>query len=392
MNKFFKRLLVIILTACVLITGINIWSNHKGESASDLKFVFVHGLSGWGHYDAINTFFPYWGLTGGSITKYLGRMGYDCYEPSVAPSGSAWDRACELYAQLTGTVVDYGKEHSERCHHERYGVDYSKNPLMTDFENSQIVLIGHSFGGATIRLFSEILENGAESEIAGTEENDISPFFMGGNRNRIFAMVLLAAPSNGTTAYDMYEDPSFDVGSIEIPEEYVRAGETMSKGTKADLDTRIIEDYASYDMHIDNAYAFNEKITTFDDVFYFSYPCSTTKINDSGEKEPDAEITESMFMRSAILMSKYVGTTKGGIVIDETWQSNDGLVNEISAMAPSVAPFAIYEDGSEIVPGVYNVMPTVTGDHMYFQGGMTKHVKIKPFYLELVKMISSLQG
>lgn len=112
-------------------------------------------------------------------------MGYDCYEPSVAPSGSAWDRACELYAQLAGTVVDYGKEHSERCHHERYGVDYSKNPLMTDFDDSQIVLLGHSFGGATIRLFSEITK------------------------------------------------------------EHVKAGETMSKGTKAKLDGRIAQDYAS---------------------------------------------------------------------------------------------------------------------------------------------------
>ncbi len=391
MKKDLKRLLVVLLSICILVTGINIWSNHKGESMSDLKFVFVHGLSGWGHYDTINHFVPYWGLTGGSITKYLGRMGYDCYEPSVAPSGSAWDRACELYAELTGTVVDYGKEHSERCNHDRFGADYSKNPLMTDFENSKIVLLGHSFGGATIRLFSEILANGAEAEIEASSDDDISPFFKGGNKDRIFAMVLLAAPSNGTTAYDMYEDPSFDVSSIEIAEKYVKAGETMSKGTKAKLDSRIKEDYASYDMHIDNAYAFNEKITTFDDVYYFSYPCSTTKIAENGEKAPDEEITESLFMRSAILMSKYSGTTRGGMVIDETWQSNDGLVNEVSAMAPSSAPATKYEAGTDLVPGVYYVMPTSVGDHMYFQGGMTKRVDIKPFYLNLVQMISNLE-
>jgi len=34
------------------------------------------------------------------------------YAASVAPNGSAWDRACELYAQLSGTRVDYGKAHT----------------------------------------------------------------------------------------------------------------------------------------------------------------------------------------------------------------------------------------------------------------------------------------
>lgn len=390
MKKFWKRFLIVLIAVCLVFTSFNLWSNHKGKSQSDLKFVFVHGLSGWGHYDLINHFIPYWGLTGGSITKYLGRQGYDCYEPSVSPSGSAWDRACELYAELTGTVVDYGKEHSERCHHDRYGADYSKRPLMENFDESKIVLIGHSFGGATIRLFSEMLVNGSSAEQAYTDEADISPFFKGGKADTIFAVVTLAAPSNGTTAYDMYEDPSFDVASIEIPDKYVKAGNTMSKGTKAKTDGRSAEDYAAYDMHIDNADAMNKSITTFDNVYYFAYPCSTTVIDENGEKVPNADITEKMFMRSAIIMSKYSGTTKGGIVIDETWQSNDGLVNEVSAMAPSYAPFAFYEAGTEIEPGLYYVMPTKVGDHMYFQGGMTKRVKIKPFYLEMVQMINNL--
>ncbi len=387
-----KRVISSLLTICLLcLVGLNAWSNSMGSLQTNLKFVFVHGLSGWGHYDDINKFFPYWGLSGGSITKYLRRQGYDVYEPSVAPSGSAWDRACELYAQLNGTVVDYGKEHSERCHHERFGRDFSKDALMKDFGSSQIVLVGHSFGGATIRLFSEILANGSEEERVCTPEEELSPFFKGGAGDRIFALVTLAAPSNGTTAYDMYEDDSFDVSAIEIPQEYIKAGELMSRGTKAKTDGRIAEDYAAFDMHIDNAYELNKRIMTFDDVYYFAYPCSTTRVLANGAKEPDAGITESMFMRSAILMSKYHGSTKGGIEIDESWQSNDGLVNEVSAMAPSFAPSKVYEKGEELQPGMYYVMPTIIGDHMYFQGGMTKRVDVKPFYLDLVKMISELE-
>lgn len=385
-----KKFLVFILVLCIIIVLAEYWSNHKGKSQTDLKFVFVHGLSGWGHYDAVNRFMPYWGLSGGSVTKYLGRQGYDCYEASVAPSGSAWDRACELYAQLTGTVVDYGKEHSERCNHERYGRDFSKNPLMEDFDNSKIVLIGHSFGGATIRLFSEILINGSRTEQDYTDESDLSPFFRGEGEDKIFAIVTLAAPSNGTTAYDLYEDPDFDVSRFEIPEKYIKASEMMSKGTKAQKDGRIEEDYAAFDMHIDNAYELNKRITTFENVYYFAYPCSTTLTDDSGERYPNSDITESLFMKSAILMSKYTGNTKGGIPIDETWQTNDGLVNEVSAMAPSFAPYKLFETNEQLQPGVYYVMPTHIGDHMYFQGGMTKRVKIKPFYLELVQMISAL--
>ena len=39
---------------------------------------------------------------------FLREKGYDCHAASVSPTGSAWDRACELYAQLAGKRTDYG--------------------------------------------------------------------------------------------------------------------------------------------------------------------------------------------------------------------------------------------------------------------------------------------
>lgn len=81
---------------------------------SEFDYVFVHGLSGWGSYDRTYKIMPYWGMFGGDLIRHLNRQGYSCYAASVSPEGSAWDRACELYAQLTGSVTDYGKEHSER--------------------------------------------------------------------------------------------------------------------------------------------------------------------------------------------------------------------------------------------------------------------------------------
>ncbi len=386
-KRFGKKLVATWMVVLTLVTAaISAGVGYTTPKKSPLKYVYVHGLAGWGSYDTRNEFIPYWGLTGGDLIRYMNKQGYDSYAASVDPTGSAWDRACELYAQLAGTRVDYGKEHSERCNHERYGEDFSNRPLIKDFKNSQIVLLGHSFGGATIRIFSEILRNGSEAELSSTDAADVSDFFKGGHDN-LFALVTLAAPTNGTTAYDLYEDESFDLSSIKIPEEYEKNSGAVSKGTKADLDGRIASDYASFDMHIDNALALNETITTFDDVYYLSVPCASTITDADGTVSPNPDITENIFMKGATYMSNYTGSTKGGFVLDETWQTNDGLVNEISARAPFNAPSADYEENESLQPGVWYVLPTFVGDHMSLQGGLTHRINVKPFYLNLVNII-----
>ncbi len=376
-----------------LMVAVSIFSAAVGfrkNAQTDIKYVFVHGLAGWGSYDTVNEFMPYWGLSGGSIIRYLNNRGYESYAASVDPTGSAWDRACELYAQLTGTRVDYGAVHSKTAGHERFGADYTGRALIDDFDSSRFALIGHSFGGATIRLFSEILKDGSEEERAGTAASDISPFFAGGNGDNLVAIVTLAAPTNGTTAYDLYEDDTFDLSAISIPEEYEKNSDAVSRSTGNEPDGRDDRDYAAYDMHIDNAIALNEKISTFEDVYYFAYPCSSCTDDGAGNITPDPSITENIFMKGAIYMSRYTGQTKGGFVIDESWRSNDGLVNEISAGAPFSAPQEKYEAGSELLPGRWYVMPTFKGDHMSLQGGLTKRINVKPFYMDLVKLLAEI--
>ncbi|MCR5478158.1 MAG: hypothetical protein K6E92_11155 [Lachnospiraceae bacterium] len=382
-----------VLWMAVLILAVSLLSlgaGYRKPVRTDVKFVFVHGLAGWGSYDTVNEFFPYWGLSGGSIIRYLNHQGYQSYAASVDPTGSAWDRACELYAQLSGTRVDYGAAHSAAAGHARFGEDFTGRALLPDFDASKIALIGHSFGGATVRLFSQILTEGSEAEKAVTEEADLSPFFRGGNGERLFAVVTLAAPTNGTTAYDLYQDASFDLSAIEIPAEYEKNSDAVSKGTKPVQDGRADWDYAAYDMHIDNALALNESLETFPGVYYFAYPCASTVENAEGGVSPDPSITEGIFMKGAIYMSRYTGTTKGGVVIGPEWQAGDGLVNEISAGAPFSAPQENYREDVSIKPGIWYVMPTTRGDHMSLQGGLTKRVKVKPFYLKLARMLAGL--
>ena len=82
------------------------------EEKTRYPLIFVHGMYGWGDAEGINKKAPYWGGTTGSIVEYLTGKGIECYATSEGPISSAWDQACELYAQLKGTRVDYGEHHS----------------------------------------------------------------------------------------------------------------------------------------------------------------------------------------------------------------------------------------------------------------------------------------
>jgi triacylglycerol esterase/lipase EstA (alpha/beta hydrolase family) len=236
--------------------------------SSNYKFVFVHGLSGWGSYDSQNKYMKYWGMRCGDFLSYLNEEGFDCYAASVDPFGSAWDRACELYAQLTGSVVDYGKEHSERCNHERFGTDYSQQPLIEGWSaEDKINLIGHSFGGATVRLFAELMANGSAAEQNATLADELSPLFAGGKEDWIYSVTCLASPHNGTTAYNV-NDGSEDVSDELSPMEHFMS-DMVGGATAGETDGRADYDYANYDLQIDNALALNENFSTLEGVYYY---------------------------------------------------------------------------------------------------------------------------
>ena len=331
---------------------------NKEEWKTNYSYVFVHGLMGWGEYDAQYKLMPYWGMFGGELLGKLEKEGYNCYAASVAGTASAWDRACELYAQLTGTVVDYGKAHSEEHSHERFGEDFTGRALIPAFDSeNKINLLGHSFGGATMRLFASLMAVGSEEERAVTPEDEISPFFTGGKADYIYSLTALSAPHNGTTAYSA---PAED------------------------------KDTAAYDMYIDNAMKLNESIVTDENTYYFSIACSATTKQEDGTYKADKKIMEGMFQSSADEMGAYTGVTVGGYEFGEEWLENDGLVNTFSAKAPTSAPSKDYEEGN-VTAGIWNIMPVYRGDHMSLQGGMMKaNLQVYELYLNHFDMINSL--
>ncbi len=355
---------------------------------SELQFVFVHGLSGWGSYDGAYRKMPYWGMRGGDLIAFLQTKGFDCYAASVAPTGSAWDRACELYAQLAGTRTDYGAAHSKAYGHERYGRDFTDCPLLSIWNaKTRLVLLGHSFGGATVRLFAELLAHGDAAEQAETPPEALSPLFAGGMETRIHSVVTLASPMNGTTAYDLFTDPAFDPDSVPVPWWSKGLARMMSMGTKPNRDNRDPRDYADYDMHIDRALAMNQGMQPLPGVFYYAVPCSLTAPQPDGTHRPKKGM-EPLFVMRACQIGAYAGETAGGVPIDEAWRENDGLVNTVSATAPFGQP-QVPLDRAHIVPGVWNVLPEVSGDHMYLQGGLLRRHDVRRFYLDLLSMIAA---
>ncbi len=384
------------------------------EEPISYPYILVHGLGGWGAESEINTVSPYWGSTTGNLREYLGTKGYTAYEASVGPFSSTWDRACELYAQLAGKTVDYGEAHSQAHGHARFGRVYTEQLAPgwgATTDGGQLVkanLVGHSFGGATVRMLASLLEYGNEAEKEASGD-DASELFKGGKGELINSVTALCAPHNGSTLF--YVVDQYKV--VDLAMEIVYLGGGLSKNnaigefydfrlehfgvdsSAADAGTIIDTvfsqgtDNAAYDLSPDGAAQINKQIKLVPDVYYFSYAYSTTNLSMlTGNQVPDMTSTLAILIPTALLMGKYSENTVTDFPIDETWLENDGLVNVVSAKYPAGDEWQDY-DAENIVTGKWNVMPVRRGHHGTVIGLSADNNETHDFYLELINMIES---
>jgi len=365
------------------------------ETETSYPYVFVHGFGGWGTESELNSCMPYWGILNGDVVEAFDKIGCESYTASCGAFSSAWDRACELYAQLTGTQVDYGKAHSEKYGHERYGKVYEK-PLFEGWGvNKKINLVAHSFGGNTVRLLSTILVNGSKEEIAATTDGSLSDFFKGGHDGYIYSISTFASPHNGTTMTDILKAEQgstvlkvaynlFGFAENTIVDDYYNMNlKQWNLGTTQDgkviLNKENIEkltntpDCGVYDLTLHGSAELNKQIETFDNIYYFSYAaCATVEDPETGFQVPADKASMNGVMMT--LMGKYTGTAIGGeIVIDEKWLPNDGVVNTISAMYPDTEAHKDF-DANNVESGIWQVMPVLdySHDQMSFGKGVGK--------------------
>ncbi|MCL2022982.1 MAG: hypothetical protein FWG82_01240 [Oscillospiraceae bacterium] len=443
MNKKLIKILAIVLGAvlCVaLAAGIAVKKTQPFREPTTYPYVFVHGLNGYGTDIVSSDRAPYWGSTAGDLLHELEYRGYTCVAPSGGASASAWDRACELYAALTGTTVDYGEAHSQEFGHERFGNE-NPIPLLPDWGKTddqgnvqKINLVGHSFGGASARMLTELLAYGSEQERHWTPE-DCSPLFMGGQEDMVFSVTALTAPHNGTTLLELtsvgivqssvglldklLQSPlgqlaqgALGLFGIDLNEPL--AGQSSLSDMLKMAQTR---DNAYYDLTLHGAWSLNNHIRTLPNIYYFSHPADGTQEGKNGTRVPVEEEMFAPLRVSAGIMGSFnfKDVTFGGTPLDHTWLPNDGLVPTVSMLAPSDAlkenfsRFEVEQNVSEweenagffsrfnaapyadnIQRGVWNVYSTMRGDHAKPVGLNQEKSWLVEFYLEQMELIDHL--
>lgn len=428
-RKLFKKIISVILVILIAVSAVllpaysdeiqELWWKLNGGKI-EYSYVLVHGLGGWGEGSGINEVAQYWGGGAYDLKKNLEAEGYTVHTPSIGPVSSTWDRACELYAQLTGTRVDYGEAHSKEHDHDRYGRIYT-TPLVENWgekvnggQKVKINLVGHSFGGATVRLLTSLLEYGSEAEVQATG-NDTSPLFTGGKGDFVHSVTALCAPHNGSTltevintlgstvgisdTTDLLMSLCFSVAGISSPVDGIYdfnldqfgIGETDAQFAIEAL-TAAGNDHAAYDLSPDGAAELNKKIKTVEGVYYFSYAYSTTQKSMILGNHTPTTSTLPVLYPFAIAMGAYTGTTDGGISIDDSWKENDGLVNLVSAQYPFGEEHTAFpENEKDIQTGIWYVAETREGDHGTVIGLNAKNTPTLNFYTELFEMIDNLK-
>lgn len=444
--KKMRRLAALVLVVAILsmmaaLPAVAAQRNRTTFRGSQFPTVLVHGMMGWGDYENISKTIDYFGAASGSVRTDLASQGYhDIHEASVGPLSSGWDRACELYAQLTGTRVDYGAAHSAKYGHARYGRDYSSSPLIPGFQwdsRNKVNLVGHSFGATTIRLMHDMLADGRSEEVAACRKDGtkVSPLFTGGKRDYVYSITTISGTNNGTDYRDALT--ALNDGSVKVYSLWSYALSTLglkegfhdfqldqfgiSPGNRLSA-LQILEgtsflkhnDAGIKDFEIDRAMELNKQLQIQPNTFYFCYASDASKENADGTYGP-IDKTFVVLKDYVRRMGRYRGQTSGSYtdgygsqqttvhttptVLNEDFWPNDGFVNVIGEQTPfryingrrSYDPHVTYTEGMALRPGKWHVMPKYIGDHFGSIGGLfTENAsEVHQFYRDIFRRIYS---
>ena len=246
----------------------------------------------------------------------------------VNPSGvaSLHDRCCEIFAQLTGTKVDFGTTHAKEHGHARYGRMYTKEEALAPnwSEDNPLHLVGHSFGGNTARVFHHMLQSGFFGSSFGGKH--------------VKSITVLNAPLNGALAVYAFGAQNYRhecdcsnssssslakrssnvsrcsvgwwLGMYVHVHEYTKVFNCIYDfgmshwPSSASLWCTLVaifsqspmfegKDCANYDMTCHRSTELNQQMMTCPTTFYFSIVGSTTKTEEKEKEKEKEDITQA---------------------------------------------------------------------------------------------------
>lgn len=425
MSKKWLAAVLVFVLASSLFFGVPETAYATADRENDYPIILVHGFSGWGRDELWG--YKYWGGGKDDIQEDLNARGFNCRTAAVGPLSSSWDRACELYAQLQGTTTDYGKAHSDKFGHDRFGRSYAE-PLVPRWGQlddqgriKKIHLITHSHGGQTGRLLIHLMEYGDPEEKLATDSEELSPLFKGG-KQWVASQTLVAAPCDGTTLEPLvikYIPPAQQLvalaaaifgasdqhfydfkleqwGMKRWSEESM--GSYLKRVVKSSLwiDTK---DASPWDLSPEGAREFNGRTKASPNVYYFTLAGEATEEKpETGYQVPESDMYIP-FKLFGYLMGKYTHDGAGGRVsVDKSWWQNDGVINTNSADGPTIYPGGsvpetiVINDGKP-KKGVFNYLGLLEHvDHFDIVGIPTLTPEMKSFYQKQAAFLYSLPG
>lgn len=155
----------------------------------DAPIVFCHGLFGWGPHELGG--YPYF-FCAKKLKDDEGTALPPFLFPATGPVSSLHDQACELFYQLKGGRVNYGREHSEKHGHARYSRDYTLKALYPEWgESRPLDFVAHSMGAPVVRMLQYLLATGFFSTEDGIDYGTSSRW--------IRSLTSIAGVHNGST-------------------------------------------------------------------------------------------------------------------------------------------------------------------------------------------------
>jgi len=309
------------------------------------KVIFVHGIFGWGPGELP---LSYWG---DALAQFAGSR-FEAREVKCGPVSSFRDRACEVFAQITGrdfiyemTNVDPGTKRARVLRSDRKVPE----PVLPDWSaDNPVILVGHSAGAHTCLALQRLLRD--------------DHFEVGSNADWVEAVICISGVLNGSTlAYKFGCDPATGVLKRD-PKRLITAGVEIANNIPALPHVRIDpwleqwtnpdafvsgKDNLAYDLSLSGCHAANASFSTNPNTYYLSLVTSIPAKRPTllgfqlpplfpgmnlllqGSAAYQADIAD--FAAGALPVPNWGSTPKLRI---DSWRENDGAVSEISQHFP----------------------------------------------------------